>query len=197
MDLDQIASDAKPAGGDTTQVLKLAEEMIKLTGEIASLEAQLKDKSKQLQTLTTETLPEAMDAIQFKDFTLATGQKIEIKPLIKASLPSQGAINKAKDDEKHILQHRLQQGLSFIRENNAGSIIKNLLTFDLDKGKDNVVQELTKVGDELGIAYEREETVHPQTLNSWVKERIEEGKPVPQDTFAIFNGRQAIVAKSK
>ena len=197
MDLEQIAADAKPTGGDTSQVLKLAGDMLDLMVDIVQTEELLKHKAAKLKTLTTETLPEAMDAIGMKEFALTNGKKIEIKPLIKASLPSQGAIAKAKDDEKHIMQHRLSQGLKFMRDNNAGSLIKNLLTFDLDKGKDNVVAELMKMGDELGIEYEREETVHAQTLNSWVKERIEEGKPVPQDTFAIFNGRQAIVAKSK
>jgi len=199
MDLDEIAEDAKKVGGDTSTVLLLANQWLDKSIELMQLEEKAKALSKEIQILRTETIPEAMDAIGMSEFALADGTKIEIKPLIKGSLPSKGAIEKAGDEDRPLLEKRLADGLTYLRSNNAGSLIKNTLTFDIDKGKDNIVSQLEALGEELGLAYERDESVHAQTLNKWLKERIEEGKidDIPQDTFAIFNGREAVVAKDK
>lgn len=196
MDLDQIEQDSQTPSGDITPVLNLANKMTQLIGKISKLEADKKELSQELKTITEQTLPEAMDACSLREFTLSNGAKIEIKPIIKGSLPSKGAIEKASEEDRPILEHRLAEGFRFLRNNNAGSLIKNSLVFDIGRGKDNVVSELEKIAEELEIPCERDESVHHGTLNSWINEKIDEGFNVPVDTFAIFNGRQAVVAKS-
>lgn len=197
--LDDIIEDTKVdlTKVDSSVVVKLAMQMTAMAGEVAAMEEKIKELKAHIFTLSTETIPEAMDACGLKEFTLADGYKIEVNPIIKGSLPSKGAIEKASDEEKPLLEMRLKAGLQFLRDNKAGPLIKNELTIEIGKGKDNVVTEIEKLAEELGMDFYRDESVHAQTLNKWIKEKIGEGLKIPEDTFSIFNGRQAVVAKTK
>jgi hypothetical protein len=46
--------------------------------------------------------------------------------------------------------------------------------------------DLTAKLSDMGYMAVRAESVHPQTLKSFVKEQIEKGSPVPVDTFGVF-----------
>lgn len=197
MNLDEIAADAKKTTGSLDNVNLLANRMTALEKEIASIEQKLKDKKSDLYKLETQELPDEMDACGLKKFTLTTGEEIAVEAVLSGSLPSKNQIEKADDDDRPILQHRLAEGLGFLRANGAESLIKNVLEFEVDKGKDNVVQDLIKIADDLGIPHSRDEKIHGATLNKYLKERIRDGKPVPMDTFSVYSGRCAYIVKPK
>lgn len=197
MNLDEIEQDGKRQTGQIANCNLLANRMFRIEQEIATLEEELKAKKASLYNIETKELPDEMDACGLKEFTMSNGQKIVVESIISASLPSQGQIDKADEDEKAMLEYRLKSGLKFLRMNGADSLIKNVLKLEIDKGKDNVVQDVIKFADELGIAHKREEKVHAQTLNKYIKERIRDGLEVPNETFSVYSGRIAYIVKPK
>lgn len=197
MNLEEIERDANNSSSDLSSVARLANQALDLRSKIENLEYELNQAKATLFKLETEEIPDEMDALGLKKFSLSTGEEISVSPVISSSLPSKTQISKADDDERPILEHRLKSGLDFLRENGADSLIKNVLEFELDKGKDNVVPRLIEIADELGIPHNRDEKVNHMTLNKFIKERIRDGKPVPMDIFSVYNGRKASIVKPK
>lgn len=117
---------------------------------------------------------------------------IKIEDVIRASLPSKGAIAAAKsEDERAELIERKASAFSWLRGNNAESIIKNLLIATVPKGKDSLVEKVTALLTKLKLPFEREETVHPSTLSKHVHKTVEAGNPIPFDIFNVSVGKKA------
>lgn len=193
MDLN-IAEDLEtPANVDLSQVAKTAGEMLRLEAEIEAMEAELKDKKKELETVQMQTLPDLMQSFGLKDFTLSNGAKVVIDSIVKASLPTKTAIDKADEDERPVLENRLHEALTFMRDNNAGELIKNELALEFSKGQDNIVGDFIGKAEEMGIPHKRQESVHNSTLCKWIKERMQAGLDVPMDLFGVYTGKKAIV----
>lgn len=197
IDAAEIAADANKVTGNLANVNLLAQRMKTIEQEIVTLEESLKKKKAALYNIETNELPTEMDACGLKKFTLTDGNSIEVDSIISATLPSKRQIAKADEEDQPMMEFRLASGLKFLRENGAESLIKNVLEFELDKGKDNVVPQLIQMADDLGIPHNREEQINHATLNKFIKERIRDGKPVPMDTFSVYSGRCAYIVKAK
>lgn len=193
-----LEADAKSVVGDLTQAIKLSQHYLNLVDQAMKLDKELAEKMEQIRKLETVDLPEAMDSCGAKQLPLLAGGFLEIKKIIKASLPSLGAIQSQKDPEKkQEMQTKLDDGLDWLRKNGAESLIKNFLSFEFDKGQDNVVGEFVERADELGISHLRETNVHSQSLEKLIKEKMAAGVAVPKETFSIFTGRKAVIVKKK
>ena len=94
-----LLEDVTPASNEIGVITDLAQKMYSLEDEIAALEEQLKQRKQDLKVLAEETIPDTMHELNLKDFTLRNGAKITIKEFIKASIPTQSAIDRAKDED--------------------------------------------------------------------------------------------------
>ncbi len=123
---------------------------------------------------------------------------MEVKEITKVSIPSAGGIEKEKDGlKKGELRKRLNEALTYLRENGGEPLIKNFVTLEFDKGKDNVVGRFTELADETGTPYCKETTVHNGSLEKFIKELLAKGKQVPKDTFGLYTGSKAVIVKPK
>jgi hypothetical protein len=193
-----LKADAKNAVGDLTKAIEASRKMIALMAEIARDEEALEAKKALLHQLESQELPEVFDSCGTDTIPLGQGLNITIKPITKASLPSAGAIEKEKnEDKKEEMIQRKEAGLDWLRKNGGESLIKNFLNLEFSKGMDNKVKSMIAQAEEMGIAYQKETSVHNSSLESFIKEKIAAGKKVPMDTFSIYTGRKAVLVKPK
>lgn len=186
----------KPVG-DLKRITELAAKLVASLANIAKLEDNLKLAKLEHEELETITLPSAMLEVGMTKFTLTTGEIIEAAPFIRASIPSLTAIEKADADEKSALINRREEAFVWLKTHNAGALIKNQLTVEFGKGQDAIAKNLFASVLEQGLKAKCEESVHFQTLNSFVKENLAKGVDIPFETFSIFSGHKATIKKVK
>lgn len=192
MNPDELLRDAKEQTANRAislqDVQRLAEQQKLLEDEVAALEAQVLVKKAELKKVAEEELPELLDGVGLPSITLKDGTVLEVGDLVSASIT----------DDNRAPAH------SWLRENQLGDLIKNVLVITFGKGEDEEaikLQSLIKAmaeKDELRYGtLEQKEAVHPSTLKSFVKERLESGLPLPAQTFKLFIGRVCRIKKPR
>jgi hypothetical protein len=186
-----------PAGG-LERVTALAIKLLDLKQHKADLEEDAKNVGEAITRLESEDLPSTMTELGLKDFTLTDGNRVTIKSIVAASLPSMGSILREKDSEKAAtMRMRLAQGFKYLREHGAGALIKQVLEADLGKDSDVKKALALKALSALGIQASIVPAVHSASLTAWCKERIAAGSEVDFDLFQIFSGSKAVIEKPK
>lgn len=192
-----LLEDVAPASKQDLGALgALAQKLVDLEREIESDEEKLKQKKQDLKMLAEQDIPDMMQEIGVQRLELTDGSLIEIKNVIQASIPSQSAIDRAKEESKRaelvVLQ---QQCFGWLRENGGADLIKNTVEVQFGRDEDKNCQQFTNSLREQGLNHKRATTVHPGTLNSFMRERIEGGKEVPMELFRVFTGRRANIRR--
>ena len=190
-----LLDDVAPASNEIGAIADMASQMLEVENEINRLEEALKQRKQDLTKLAEQDLPDLMQELNIKDFTLSNGAKVEIKALISGSVPSGGAIDRAKGDDKVSLEIRQQQCFDWLRDNGAGDLIKSNVEVQFGRDEDDDCNAFTEELRDRQIYYKRVVAVHPGTLNSFIKERMSEGKEVPHDLFRVFTGRRAKIRR--
>ena len=192
------SSQATTSPADLKQVSELCERALLLETRIAEQEEVLKELKEQQTTLITQSIPEAMDSCGLKNFVLSNGASVTVKPIIVASIPSEGAIAKAKDELlRDTMRARLGKALSELEAAGAGALIKSELSVLLGKGQEQKLQHAATLLKSLGLEPDISKTVNSNSLSSWARERIAAGLPVDYETFGIYDGRKAIIKPAK
>tara|TARA_R100000781_G_scaffold106685_1_gene70744 strand:- start:579 stop:1184 length:606 start_codon:yes stop_codon:yes gene_type:complete len=186
-----LLDDVAPASNSLGAVTDMAQGMYDLEQEIVDLEKLLKEKKQNLTKLAEQDLPDLMQELNIKDFTLNNGAKCEVEEITSGSIPSASAIMRAKPEDRPELEVRQQQCFDWLRSNNAGSMIKSNVEVQFGKDEDKACNEFTKELRERNMFYSRATGVHHRTLNSFIKERLADGKDVPNDLFKLYVGRKA------
>ena len=173
--LDKLRSD------DLDGVSRLANEAAELEQEIASVEKKLKEKKKALYKITDERLPEALEEMNLQKFTLTDGSEISVKPIYAASIP--------KD--------RRDEAFQWLRDHEFGDLVKNNVTVTFGRGEDETAKDFIGFCGERGFVPSQIEKVESMTLKAWLRERVEEGDPIPLDLFGAFISQRATIKRSK
>lgn len=197
-DIDYSADANKSAGSDIRQITLVAEKLLAKIKEFEDKKEMMNKLMEEITLLEQGTLPDMMAASGVETFTLKTGEVITIKPVITASIPTVGGIAKEKDQEKREqMEERRVKAFTFLRKNGAGALIKRTVYVELGKDSDKSAKEAMKALKSLGLKPEQEEGVHAQTLSSWVRERLADGKPVDQDALAVHDFKRAVITAKK
>jgi len=191
-----LLEDVAPSSNEIGAVADMAQRVLDLEDEINRLEDALKQKKQDLKVLAEQDLPELMQELNIKDFTLSNGAKVEIKDVIQASVPSQGSIDRAKTEDQRVeLQMLQQQCFEWLRANGLGDLIKSNVEVQFGRNEDEACNAFTEELRDRKIYYKRAVGVHPQSLNATLKERLSEGKDVPVDLFRVYMGRRANIRR--
>ena len=190
-----LLDDVAPASNEIGAVADMASRMLNLQEEIIRSEEALKQKKQALTKLAEQDLPDLMMELNIKDFTLSNGAKVEVNDIISGSVPAAGAIDRAKGDDRVNMEIRQQHCFDWLRGNGAGDLIKNNVEVQFGRNEDGACDEFAVELNSRDINYKRSVGVHPSTLNSFIKERMSEGKEVPHDLFKIYTGRRAKIRR--
>ena len=175
---------------------------------LANLHAHLSDRLKEAEELASklkkrlflvesESIPAIMEEIGLATYSMNDGAKIEIKDVIKGSIPTYTGIQKAKGEQKDNLTERRMDALAWLREHGGASIIKNKFIFDLGKDSSEVLNTLKEFAEDTKLPWQNDETVHGATLNSFLKDKMAVGEDIPFETFSLFVGKVAKITQPK
>ena len=176
---------------------------------VANLELSLKTAKEELKLLADNLVPDAMQSANMKKLQLMNGAEISVNPYVECNIPTETAIAKTLDeDEKLALITRRKNCFKFIRDQGADGIIKNLMTLDLGKVEAEEMalihecldSSLEVINSTINKTYtlDQTESVHSQTLKSWIKEIMQIGEQkVPETDFAVFSGNRAKITLPK
>jgi len=174
-----------PGEGEFEKLNALVLQMREAEREVAQRTTELKFAQEKVRNLQEVLLPTFMDRLGLEEAVTSSGLKVKIKTSIHASLPVRE-------------RERYERGLEWLRQNGQEGIIKHQLEVPLGKGQNDLARELIQqLRKEHGLAAHDEVWVEPPTLGKLVRERIEEGKAIPEDLFGVTRLRKAEVDESR
>jgi hypothetical protein len=159
-------------------ISKLAEKQVYLEGLLLEAKNDIEVIETQLKQISTVDLPAAMQEIGMDSFTLSSGRKITLKTDAFCSIP--------KDDEGK------NKAFRWLRSNNFGSLIKNIISAEFGKGEDEYAIAASNALADLGLKPIQKESVHASTLKAFINEQLKNGQDIPLELFNAF-----IITKSK
>lgn len=164
------------------RITELAKLMRTQEVAVAAAELALANLKRDLLRTKREDLPELMRECELKNFTLTDGSEIELKDDVQCAITEQ---NKP-------LAHK------WLVDHEYDGIIKTAVAMPFGRGEHETALEVAaKISQEYGRQAEVTETVHPQTLRAFVRERLEAGEKIPTDLFSIFPFTEAKVKPPK
>jgi hypothetical protein len=165
----------KTLDNEFAKISATATKMQELQKTIASLEDDLKQAKEVLRVVEEQELPEAMQGANLKEIKLTNGAKVTINEFYK------GYISEKNREKAH----------AWLLANNHGGIIKHEVNLKFGKDEGDKAADAVASLQQKGLDPAVKETVHPQTLNAFVKEQMTSGKDLPADLFGIFVGSRA------
>lgn len=175
--IDYFADLPEPVAGEGTleKLMALATESRDLDERIAVANTVLAELQDRQTKILRELIPGIMDAIGMESFALSDGAKIEVKDDVKCG------ITQANRPAAH----------DWLRGHDFDGIIKTKVVAEFGKGELQRAEAALRILELSGYGASMDESVHPSTLKSFVKEQLENGTSIPQDLFGVFEFRQA------
>lgn len=162
-------------------VSSLVQEQLRLEREVADLEAKLKSVSEQLTEVQTRRLPEAMSELFIDELKMSNGCMIIIKDHYYASI---------KEENK-------SEAFRWLEKHNYDGIIKNVVKCEFGKGDNEDAKKAMHELSSLGFHPSQQQSVHPMTLKSFVKDLFERGEEFPMETFGAGVVKKATIKVPK
>jgi hypothetical protein len=156
----------------TTRLSRLIRQSQAVDDEINKTESFLKDLKAKKRTIDEEDIPSLMEELGVQSLTV-DGNKISVEKFVSARIP---------DDRK-------EEAFNFLRSIGEADIIKN------DVGQDNMAGAILDDLRGQGLEPNQKTHIHPMTLRSWVKNRIESQQDIDYDTFGVYVGNRAVIKK--
>ena len=170
----------KVSEGETSKLSSLIRQSIDLGKEVELAEKHLKDLQQRKRTVDEEDIPSLMDQLGVESLTV-DGNKVSIDKYVSARIP---------DD-------RREEAFSFIRSIGEGDIIKNEVVVGFGMGQDNIAGSVVDDLRNKGLDPAQTTPLHPMTLRTWAKTRIEKGDTIDFDLFGVYVGNRAKIRGAK
>lgn len=163
------------------RLMTLAENARELAVEIEAAQVALAELQGKHEKIVRRQLPELMEKLGMEKFKLKTGEEVSVKDDIKCGLTEE---NKPK-------------AWPWLEAGGYDGIVKTVVNVPYGRGEVAKAQELIqKLADDYGVSADLSRSIHPMTLKSFVKERLEAGD-LPSDMLAVFNVFEYKEAKIK
>lgn len=164
------------------RLTELANEAKRLEAEINAATVALAEKQAEHDRIVRGHIPDVMEELGMEEFKLVDGSKVKVKTDIKCGLS----------------EERKPAGFAWLRETSNDGIIKTLVSLQFGKGEAAQAEEAVAALQEAGFDNaSAEDSVHPSTLKSFVKECLENGVAIPLDTFGVFEFKIAKIELPK
>lgn len=165
-----------PQQSDTLhQIIQLANELRTTSDEADNLAAELKKKQERLKQLAEDHLPLLMTSVGLTELQLVGGGRIKIKP----------------DYYGSVAQTRMAEAFNWLSQRNMAGIVKSAFTLETTEISE---EEIKKIEEDTGFPVSVKRTIHPATLKSFVKERMEANDPeFPKELFAASMVQKAVL----
>lgn len=161
-----------------SRLSNLIRHAIQVDKDIENAEQHLKDLKFKKKKITTEDIPALMEEMGM-DGIEVDGHKVKVQPFVHARI---------SDDRK-------DEAFAFLRSIGEADIIKNDVVVSFSAGQDNMAGAVIDDLRNQGFDPAQKTHIHPSTLKSWVRQRVEAGKDLDFDTFGVFVGNEAKISR--
>lgn len=162
-------------------LVNLASTVIDLDKQIVEAQIALGELEDKRKKIARTQIPDIMDELGMQSFKLADGSTLDVKTSINASI---------SEDNK-------PAAFAWLTEHEKDGIIKTKVTSEFGKGEIEAAREAVKALTEAGFGAMLDQSVHPMTLKSFVKEQLEEGVNIPLEVFGVFEFKEAKITPPK
>lgn len=177
-------------------IINAAKALFKLEKEQQELEESLKKKNEEIAQLKREILPDMLLSAGIDSFPLGNGYTLEVRKIFSANIPSEGTIDKEKDDAKReSLLLRRSVALKWLDEHGGSDLVKNVVKLDFDRGAP--IDEIVDFAINNNVGFSQSQTVHHMSLANFIREKLANGEDVPLDVFSVYDGSEAKIKKGK
>lgn len=157
------------------QLTSTASDQAHAEARVARLEEELAEAKEHLRQLSENIMPELMEQAGMEEFSTKDGLSIKISEKIRGSIP--------KGNEAPAFR--------WLDENGHGNLIKRQFMIDFGKDQEKLVRkfeaDLKRRKTPLNVSTKM--SVHPSTLQSFIKDQLEAGVQIPLDTFGAYRQR--------
>jgi hypothetical protein len=174
--LDEVEQDEEQPTS-TEVVGKLLEQMIAIEKETLTAELRVKELAAQKRKIEEELLPAALDEMGVTKIVLEDGRTVSVDEVITAT------ITKAKEAE----------AFGWLIDHGHAPLIKPEVKINLTDTTllAQLEEEVRQLDADAKIT--SKQSVHWQTLRSFVKEQLERTEDFPEELFGVYRVRKAIV----
>ncbi len=150
-----------------------------MTAKKERLEAEVKALNERIEWFSGDIIPEFMFSMGVSEVTLDDGVEISIETKYYGN----------------ISQERAEQAHKWLKENGFESLVKSTVGLSFGAGDEDKVDKelLTRFLSEHEINFNEKEAVHSQTLKSFIKHQMEDGKQFPYHLFGVHVAKQVIM----
>lgn len=161
------------------RLAKVVEYTDELKTQIGAAELALESLIEQYKHLVRDTIPEIMGEMSVLQAKLKNGRVVSLRQEVNISIA----------DPDNAFKWLDIQG--------EGGIIKTNVITPFNRDEREAAVEFAAELMKKGLSCEMKETVHPMTLKSWAKERLENSRPIPNDLFSTAAFIEAHITKAK
>ena len=165
-----------------TVLRQLADELVQAQQHVEDIERELEVAKDELSEITDKRIPNATDGMD-GELDLKDGRTLVVKEEIRSSIAGE----------------KKGPAIKWLDEHDYGHIVKRQLVFEFGKDSDKDVSRFKDAIEEfmkatgMRLVVKENYSVHHATLNSWVKEQLNDGVDLPKDVIGIFRQRTAKV----
>ena len=181
---EQMEQDQTEVIKSTTNIETLSDQVLKLRAmedQLKIMEDALKTKKKEIDRVSGEVIPTMLSEMGLSQLKLMDGSSVDVKPFYSATISAQN-----KD-----------RAYSWLRTNGLGDIIKNDISVSFGRNEDNKAAKYAELAKSNGYQPTQKLKVEPMTLKALVRERIENNKDMPMDTFNVFVGNRTKITRKQ
>lgn len=149
------------------EIVALARQQVAAEAVVADITTALSDANAILTRISMEDLPYAMKEAGMKEFTMDSGEKIEIK----------------HDFAVGILKANEDRAFQWLETKGHGGLIGTDVIVSFGKGETAKAEQLLEVLQKRKFEVALKRAIHFQTLKAWVNEMDREKKKFPADLF--------------
>lgn len=162
------------------RLVKLANDHAVASQEVQDLVVKLAEAEERLKGIARVSIPNLMDELGMAQFKMADGSIVSVEDKVSASIT---------------IANR-PAAYHWLVENDYDGIIKTKVVASFGKGENDDAQKAYDALFESGFAPVKDESIHHQTLQSFVKERLAAGEALP-DSFGVHEFKEAKIKLPK
>ncbi|UZS00351.1 hypothetical protein [Serratia phage SMP] len=173
-------ADQAPAEDNLIRLSKLVQKAADLKDDFDYHAEKSAEAEEAMKKVLREEIPELMAEIGMSEVRTEEGMLVSVEGKINCAIK---AVNKP-------------EAFAWLREHDYDGLIKSKLSVEFGKGEDESAAAAIKALDGVGIVAGVEDNIHPATLKSWAKERVEAGDTLPE-CFSIHEFKEAKITVPK
>lgn len=163
------------------RLVELAELQVSIETDVARLEAELSERKESLRRVSEEDMPDLMSELGVTEFKLASGRTVKIKEDIRFE-----AIDARRE--------KLPGAIDWLTRHGYSGIVKSSVIATFAKGEKEEAEKVLEQLQAEGYAATIDEGIHPQTLKSFIKERLQNEESIPLDLFGAYPFNKAVIS---